>query len=523
MSYFLHKRRRADNSPGDYGFASLVVAAAALACFVLRELVPVASLALVFVCAVLAVALRSGKMVAGFTALLSSLAYIFFFTEPRYTLRIHDAADVVAVWVFVLAALMVGHLASRQRGQLAELRRANARIGALQRLGQRLAAAVDDEEVFRAAAGVLAESLDGASLVLTFPRDGGEPALFAAGPAPTLPPRSMAVAREVAESGCAAGRFDGAEIGKEWWFLPLGVEGDRIGAVGLRFVAALTELPADQWQLAEAIVAQTAQAAGRTRLARSLEASRVEAETERLRTALLSSVSHDLRSPLASVIGAASSLAAYGDAMPDSDRRELIDSIRSESERLDRYIQNLLDMTRLGSGPLRLDRVWVGLDEIVAAAGARLVRLAPAVELLVEIEAGIPALFVHAALIEQALFNVLENAASFSPVGEPIRLTAQRSGEWLILELSDRGCGIPAAERERIFDLFYSGSRPDGTLLSAGAARGSGLGLTIVRGMIRAHGGSVEALPGTGGVGTTIRIALPIVEPPAAPDEEEES
>ncbi len=522
MSHFLHGRRRADNSPGDYAFASLLVAAAALAGFALRELVPVASLALVFVCAVLAVALRSGKMVAGFTALLSSLAYNFFFTEPRYTLRIRDASDIVAVSVFFLAALMVGHLASRQRGQLIELRRANARIGALQRLGQRLAAAVDEEEVFSAVAGVLDESLDCATVVVTFPRNGGEPARFAARAAPALTSDAMAVAREVAESGRAAGRFDGGESEGEWWFLPLGVEGDRIGTVGLRFEAALTELPTDQRQLAEAIVAQTAQAAGRTRLARSLEASRVEGETERLRTALLSSVSHDLRSPLASVIGAASSLAAYGDEMPDSDRHELIDSIRSESERLDRYIQNLLDMTRLGSGPLRLDRVWVGLDEIVAAAGARLERLVPAVELAVEIEAGIPALYVHAALIEQALFNVLENAASFSPEGEPIRLTARRSGEQLVLELTDRGGGIPAAERERIFDLFYSGSRPDGTLLSAGAARGSGLGLTIVRGMVRAHGGSVEALPGSGGVGTTIRITLPIVEPPLPPEEEDE-
>ncbi len=521
MSFLSHGTRRDGNSPGDYAFAGLIVAAAAAICFLLQPWVPVASLSLVFVCAVLAVALRSGRTVAGFSALLSAVAYNFFFTEPRYTLRIHDASVVVAVVIFILAAFIVGHMASRQRGQLLALQRANARIGALQRLGQRLAAAVDEDSVLRAGAGVLDETVDARSVVLTFPRSDPEPSKFACEPTPTLASGALALARSVAASGRAAGRFAGAPE-EEWWFLPLGVEGDRIGAVGLRFAADLAELPADQRLLVEAIVAQTAQAAGRTRLARSLESSRVEAETERLRTALLSSVSHDLRSPLSAVIGAASSLAAYWRAMPDSDRRELVDSIRSESERLDRYIQNLLDMTRLGSGPLRLERDWVGLDEIVASAAARLRRLAPGVDLTVALEAGIPALYVHAALIEQALFNVLENAASFSPAGEPIRLAARRAGERLILELTDRGPGISPEERERIFDLFYSGSRPDGTLLSAGAARGSGLGLTIVRGMVRAHGGSVEALHGEGGVGTTIRIALPIVEPPPAPDEEEE-
>lgn len=506
----------------DYAFASLIVAVAAALGFALQRWVPVASLALVFVCAVLAVALRSGKTVAGFSALISALAYNYFFTEPRFTLRIHDPASVVAVSAFVLAALTVGHMASRQRGQLLELQRANARIGALQRLGQRLAAAVDEEAVLCAGAGVLDETLDATSLVLTFPRGEAEPLRFAAGPLPSLAPGTLAMARGVAATGEAAGRFEGSKDEWEWWLLPLGVEGDRIGAVGLRFASTVVDLPADQRLLAEAIVAQTAQAAARARLAQSLEASRVEAETERLRTALLSSVSHDLRSPLAAVIGAASSLAAYGDAMPDADRRELIDSIRSESERLDRYIQNLLDMTRLGSGPLRLERDWVGLDEIVAAAAARLRRLSPDVNLVVELEAGVPALYVHAALIEQALFNVLENAAKFSPAGAPIRLAGRRSGDRLVLEVTDRGPGISPEERERIFDLFFSGSRPDGTVLSAGAARGSGLGLTIVRGMIRAHGGSVEALSGDGGVGTTIRLALPIIEPPRPPDDEEE-
>jgi two-component system sensor histidine kinase KdpD len=273
--------------------------------------------------------------------------------------------------------------------------------------------------------------------------------------------------------------------------------------------------------LAEAIVQQTAQAAERTRLVASLENARIEGETERLRTALLSSVSHDLRSPLASVIGAASSLSAFGDTMPEADRRELLGSIRSEGERLDRYIQNLLDMTRLGAGAMKLQRDWVGLDEIAGSARARLARLFPATEVVIDLEpAGqaLPPLFVHAALVEQALFNVLENAAKFSPAGAPIVVRAVRAGDKLELEVVDRGPGIPEEERRRIFDLFYSGAR--GGLEGSGdrAARGSGLGLTIVRGMIGAHGGRVEALPGDGGSGTTIRMTLPLPEPPPGDD-----
>lgn len=364
-------------------FATAVVAAAVLVAHLLHARLPVASLALVFVCAVLVVAVRTRASVALYAALISSFVYIYLFTEPRFTLRIGSPNDVAAVVTFLLAAMVVGQLAGRQRAQL--------------------------------------------------------------------------VALEVA----------------------------------------------------------AAQAAERARLVASLEAARVESETERLRNALLSSVSHDLRSPLASVIGAASSLAAYGDSMSAADRRELLESIRTEGERLDGYIQNLLDMTRLGTGPLELQRDWYALDEILAAASGRLHQLHPAAEVIHRIEPGLPLLSVHAALVEQAIFNVLENAAEFSPKDEPIVVTARRVGNALELDIADSGPGIPEDERHRIFDRFFSAARGDR------GRGGTGLGLTIVRGMIGAHGGRVEALPGPGGRGTVIRITIPLVEPPAAAAEDE--
>ena len=500
----------------DFALATAAVAAATLLGFALQPLLPVASLALLFVCAVTLVAVRSRVSIALYTALASALAYNFFFTDPRLTLRINSPGDIVAVVAFLITALFVGQLAGRQHAQVVMLRTANEHARALQSLGERLAAASDEGQVYRAGCEALAAALGCDAVALARERpDGGALRRSAAQPAAVeLPPNEVAAADWVAVHAQPAGRFTSTLAGSSWWFVPLVVEGGCLGAIGLRFPATLAFLSTEHHHLAGAIVQQIAQAAERTRLVANLESARVEGETERLRTALLSSVSHDLRSPLASVIGAASSLTAYGESLAAADRRALLESIRSESERLDRYIQNLLDMTRLGSGPMKLQRDWVGLEEILGTAEARLRKLFPAVRVVAEIESGLPPLFVHAALVEQALFNVLENAAKFSPEGAPIRIRARREAAGLALEVTDRGPGIPEEERQRIFDLFYTAARGDR------APRGSGLGLTIVRGMIGAHGGKVAALAGEGGVGTTIRIFLPLAEPPTPAAEE---
>jgi two-component system sensor histidine kinase KdpD len=247
----------------------------------------------------------------------------------------------------------------------------------------------------------------------------------------------------------------------------------------------------------------------RARLAAALEEARVQGETERLRNALLASVSHDLRSPLAAMIGAAGTLANYEDQLPRGERQELMQAIIEEGERLDRYIQNLLDMTRLGHGVLKLNRDWVDAGEIVLAAEARLRKLCPAVPVETELPDATVLLFVHPALIEQALFNILENAVRFSPSGVPVRVVVRTGERRLLIDVTDLGPGIPEGERMRIFDMFYSVARGDC------ATQGTGLGLAICRGMIGAHGGTVEALPGPGS-GTTIRVTLPLPPPPAS-------
>ena len=242
------------------------------------------------------------------------------------------------------------------------------------------------------------------------------------------------------------------------------------------------------------------------------DALRIEAENERLRAALLSSVSHDLRSPLAAIVGSAESLCLYRDKLSDADQSDLAESILLEGQRLDRYIQNLLDLTRIGQGEMKLDRGWVALGEIIGSVLPRLRKLYPAAQVQIQLPTHLPLLHVHSALIEQALFNVLDNAMKFSPAGEVVGLAASRDGDWIHIDISDRGPGIPDGEAARIFDMFYSGGR---TADGDSGRSGTGMGLTISQGMVLAHGGTMALLPSKPGAGATLRISLPVTGAPA--------
>lgn len=509
----LSRRRLAEgrSSWADRGrhlaYATLVVGACAGLSALLQAWLPVASLALVFLCGVVVVATRTRRAISVYAAVLGFLAYNFLFTEPRFTLRIQGAHDLAAVFCFLAAALLCGHLAWRLRAQVVRLRAANEHAAVLAAMGGELAGVMDEEQIWRAGSIRLAEALGCHCVVLV-----GEPGrgpLHRAAWHPSgnrLEEKDLVAAEWVVGHSQAAGRYTSTLSGSLWWFLPLMGETGCLGAVGLLFPPSQALIAEEQQRLAEALIQQMALAADRTRLAASLEAARAEGETERLRTALLSSVSHDLRSPLTAVIGAASSLATYEGDLSAADQRELVALIRSEGERLDRYIQNLLDMTRLGSGPMKLARDWVALEEIVATAVDRLRKVAPGVVIHIDLPDGLPLLYVHPALIEQALFNVIENAAKFSPPSAAIELRATRVGDTVVLDIVDRGPGIPEEERRKIFELFYSAARGAGR-------RGTGLGLTIVRGLIAAHQGRVEALAPPDGVGTIIRITLPISDP----------
>jgi two-component system, OmpR family, sensor histidine kinase KdpD len=494
-------------SRGEYVYATLATLVAFGLSFIADRYLSVANLSLIFLTAVLVVAVRTRMAVAVYTAILCFLGYNFFFAPPRYTLVIANFDDVLAVTLFLVAALVCSRLATRLANQVESLRGAHVQARALLTLGQQLTTSTDATGIRDAGSKALAQALRCEATVLA--RDAGQVlrAVASVPPERALSAQDLAAADWSDRHGEQAGRYTDTLNGAPCWVLPLGSESRPLGAAALRFDPMLSEPDPDQRSLALAMTQDIGQALERARLSDELEGARVQGETERLRNALLSSVSHDLRSPLASMIGAAGTLVSYEDKLPPGERRELLEAILGEGQRLDRYIQNLLDMTRLGHGTLKLNRDWSDSTEIVAAAVTRLRKLFPdlRVETLMPDEPVL--LYVHPALIEQALFNILENAARFSPPGEAVRVSVRSSDDRLQIDVGDRGPGIPEDERSRIFDMFYSVSRGDR------APQGTGLGLAICRGMIGAHGGSVEALPGDG-IGTTIRISLPLPAPP---------
>ncbi|WP_140719746.1 sensor histidine kinase [Pseudomonas sp. Hp2] len=483
----------------DLAYAALAAAGAVGVAWLLQRWTDIDDLSMVFIVAVVLVAARTRMAAAVLAALLSFVAYNFFFIEPRFTLNISARQGVVTVCLFLIAALVAGRLASRLRGQVLALRAANAHANALQALGRRLGAAADLGQVLDAGRRALSSAL-GAEAWLRLEQRESDPGAGLA-----------ALDRDAADwaqrHGQPAGRYTDTLAGASWWCLPVRAEQGTLGVAALRFDARQARPTLEQRRLAEAMVEDIGQAALRTRLVADLESARVTGETERLRSALLSSVSHDLRSPLASMIGSASSLASYGDRMDAADRRSLLETIQLEGERLDRYIQNLLDMTRLGHTGLTLNRDWIGVDELLGSARRRLQRYQPQARVELALAPGLPPIWVHPALVEQAVFNVLENAAKFSPPDEAVTMSASLHDGALRIDVADRGPGIPEDERARIFDMFYSVERGDR------GRHGTGLGLTICQGMIGAHGGSVEALAGPDGRGTVIRITLPLLQP----------
>ena len=488
-------------SMGGYVLAVIGSLVATLLAILAERWLGITELSLIFMLAVLVVAARTHTGPAVLTAVLCFLAYNFFFLEPRYTLYINARHGVATVALFLAAALLAGRLASKLAMQVQALRIANQHANARQDLAQRLAVAADENEVVRAAHAVFRQSLDADVWIRL-----GTRGLHAAG----VEPPGMPVLRRVE---AADDVHQLAETVEEfgWWFLPLHAPHGTIGVIGLKLPAHADRLDPDQRKLARAMADDISQALVRTRLVADLESERMTSETERLRSALLSSVSHDLRTPLAAIIGAAGSLDSYGGAMDEQDRRSLLEAIRVEGERLDRYIQNLLDMTRLGHGQLTLNRDWIGVDELIGSAIGRLQRQLPGARFKVTIGDGVGPIWVHPALVEQALFNVIENAAKFSPAEEAVAIDARRIADNVLqIDIQDRGPGIPEDERKRIFDMFYSVERGDR------GRHGTGLGLAICRGMIGAHGGEVEALAGADGRGTTLRITLPLITPDAA-------
>ncbi|WP_065257126.1 sensor histidine kinase [Pseudomonas bananamidigenes] len=489
----------------DYALALVATILASALAWAVSSVLPLPNISLVFLAAVLLVAVRSSLGPSLACAALSFLTYDFLFIPPNFSFAIQREEDVLTLLFFLLMAALTGNLAARQRRQLQALRDTQEETTELLDLSRKLTAATDRQAVVSAAA----QHLNGWSdlQVCLLDRDGqGSWKVETGGPL-QFTESERAAADWAWQHDQPAGMGTGTLPFGRWWWWPLSVEDGPLALLGVCAKEGQT-LSGQRRRLLTALSQPLAQALARAQLADDLEAARLHGETEQLRSALLASVSHDLRTPLTSMRGSIDSLLALGEAIALEDRRELLEGTRDEAERLDRYIQNLLDMTRLGHGALKLARDWVSPADIVGSALNRLRAVLSSLQVSTDVPAELPLLFVHAALIEQALVNVLENAARFSPSHGRLQLRAGADDSEVFFSVSDEGPGIPIDERAKIFDMFYTAARGDR------GGQGTGLGLAICQGMVGAHGGRISVGEGIDGRGTCITLHLPLQTQP---------
>jgi two-component system sensor histidine kinase KdpD len=472
---------------------------------VLRQFLGINNVALVFLTGVLAGAITYGLWPALFASLVSVLAFNFFFLPPLYTLRVADPENVNALFFFAVVAFIASNLTARVRAQGVVARERAKATEDLFLFSRKLAGVFTLDDLLWAAAFQFAQMLK-LRVVILLPE--GESVAVRAGypPEDMLDEADLAAAKWVWEHGTAAGRGADTLPGAKWLFLPMRTGRGTVGVVGLDSEKPGALLTPDQRRLFDALADQAALAIERVNLAQDIDRNRLNAETERLRSALLTSISHDLRTPLASILGAASSLKTYGTTLDDAAKQELLGSVLEEAERLNRFIANLLDMTRLESGAIAPRLELIDLSDVVGSALHRAAKVLAQHDVKLSLPPDLPMLKLDPVLFEQALFNLLDNAAKYSPAGSHVAVAAELIGSHVRLSVSDSGAGIPLADVERVFDKFYRVQASDHK------RAGTGLGLAISRGFIESMGGTLFASNRADGSGALFVITLPVPE-----------
>jgi two-component system, OmpR family, sensor histidine kinase KdpD len=453
------------------------------------------------------VATRHGRGPSVLAAVGGVAVFDFFFVPPHLTFAVGDTQYVVTFGVMLVVGLLVSSLAARVRDVAEMALQREQRTQALYALSRELSGLRDPREVAAAAARHVSGLFGGEAAVLLPAGDGLEPVGDAI-PAYVTSPNERAVARWSFEHGRPAGADTDTLPAAGVFYEPVVGSRGPLGVLAIELPAAARPLSPEQRELVSVLARLVAAPLERARLAAEAEQARVSAEAERLRSTLLSSVSHDLRTPLAAITGAASALREDPPPAPPL-ARELAATVLDEAERLNRLVRNLLDMTRLESGTLQPKREWHSLEEVVGSALARVERYAGEERLAARVDPELPLIAIDAVLVEQALVNLLENAVRHGGRDGRIEVSARREQSEAVVEVCDDGPGFPAEQAEQIFDKFHR---------SAGGP-GAGLGLAITRAIVTAHGGSISARLREPR-GACFRIALPLGEPPAAPPPE---
>ena len=470
------------------------------------------NLVMVYLLGVMLVATRAGRAPSILASVLSVAAFDFFFVPPEFTFAVTDIRYVVTFLVMLLVGVVISTLAANLRTQARVAGYREKRAASLYAISRALAAANSEDEIVRAATANIGAEF-GAQCTILFPDAAGR-IVYPKGQSQShsLHGADLGVAQWVFDHGRIAGRGTDTLPGADAVYFPIQGASGPLGVLALLPSSLRRVFLPEQQRLLETFLSQAALALERVRLAAAAQSAQIKVETESLRNSLLAGISHDLRTPLASIVGAASSLAEEPERLSETARRELARTIYDEGQRMATLANNILDMARLDAGAVTLKREWVPIEEIV---GGVLTRLRPRLEgrpVRTALPDDAPLVKLDAVLIEQVLVNIVENALKYTPAGTAIEISAEFAPSSVTVTVADEGPGIPPGLEERLFDKFYRAS-PER------AQSGVGLGLTICRAIVEAHGGTIRAenrVPR----GAAFRFTLPRDEAPPAIEED---
>jgi len=470
---------------------------------VLKRYFGVTNVGLVFLIAVLASAVRYGLGPSLFSCIVAVAAFNFFFLPPLYTFTITEPENVVVLVTFAIVAVIASNLTARVRAQAIVARERAAVTDSLYQFSRKLAGVFALDDLLWATSFQIAQMLK-VRVVILLPENGYLAVRVGYPPDDGLDESEIAAAHWVADHATPAGRGAESLPGAKRLYLPMRTGRGTVGVIGLDNDKPGPLLSPDQRRLFDALADQAALAIERVQLFEDIEKNRLAAETEKLRSALLTSISHDLRTPLSVILGAASSLKGLEESLDAEAHRELVTTIQDEAERLNRFIANLLDMTRLESGAVLPKLEATDLGDVIGSALRRAGRVLSGHTLKLTLAPDLPLVPLDPVLFEQVLFNLLDNAGKYGTPGSLVEVVAEKVGGQVSVEIRDEGPGAPEEDLERIFDKFFRVQASDRQ------RAGTGLGLPIARGFVEAMGATIAARHRSVPSGTVFTITIPI-------------
>jgi two-component system sensor histidine kinase KdpD len=486
-----------------YGWAVLAVALCTGVAWAMRSVhFAPSNLIMVYLLGVVIIAARFGRSPAILGSLLSVVAFDFFFVRPYLSFAVADSQYLITFMVMLAVAVIISSLTARLRRQAQDANDRERRTAALYAMSGQLSRARGLDKLLDIVVRHVAEIFE-SDVVAFMPDPSGHLAVQAGNEAAfPMNARERAVAYWVLDLGRPAGLGTDTIPGAEGLYLPLNGTRGTVGVLGVRPVRAGRPLTPELLQLLEAFAAQAGLAIESDRFVELARRAEVNAETENARNALLTSVSHALRTPLAAIAGAASALTQQKDRLEPATRHDLAEIINEEAARLNRLVANLLEMTRLESGSAKVKREPQRIEDVVSSALGRLEKQLSRHQVVTRIPADLPLVPLDAILMEEVFVNLFENASEYSPSGSEIEILATVAGGEVTVEVADRGPGIVPGDEEKVFEEFYRGELASGT-------SGVGLGLTICRAVVEAHGGRIWVQNRAGG-GASFRFTLPL-------------